>query len=71
MIVHMNNAPNKELVKEIRAALLLRDSSLTVWAEQHGIKCQNLTKTLSGLWTGPTARTVIEYAVKDIHGDRS
>lgn len=36
--------PSDDLLKRVRAALLLRDETLSSWARANGCKRQNLTK---------------------------
>ncbi|TYB81473.1 hypothetical protein [Maritimibacter fusiformis] len=55
-----NTNPSPELLKAVRAGLVLQGTSLSRWAEAHGVKRQNLTKALLGEWRGPKAQTLLE-----------
>lgn len=57
---HLNTTPSRQLLKEVRAALIMRESSLSEFARELGIKRQNLTKALVGEWKGPTATELVE-----------
>lgn len=61
--------PSAELLKAVRVKLLLRDVSLTVYAGQRGVKRQNLTKALLGVWRGPTARLLVQDVLDDLDED--
>ena len=61
-----SNTPSKELLKVVRAALILRGLSLSKWAELKGVKRQNLTKALDGTWTGPKASDLINEVLQDL-----
>lgn len=55
----VNTTPSPELLKAVRAALVLRGTSLNRWATENSVKRQNLTKALTGSWTGPKATILV------------
>ena len=62
--------PSRDLLKAVRAALLLRDHSLTSWAAQAGVKRQNLTAALLGTWKGPKASALVERVTSEVLASR-
>ncbi len=46
-------------MKEVRAALILKDSNLSKWAAANGVKRQNVSKALLGEWIGPKAEALV------------
>lgn len=62
----VNPTPSERLLKEVRAELVLRDSSLSQLALAVGVKRQNLTKALVGDWQGPKAKLVIETSLREM-----
>lgn len=60
----VNITPSVELLKALRARLILDDLSLTKWSEAHGIKRQNLRKALVGQWDGPKARNIVRLVCR-------
>lgn len=54
-----NITPLPELLKAVRAAMVLRGTSLHRWAAENDLKCQNLTKALTGSWSGPKATELV------------
>jgi lambda repressor-like predicted transcriptional regulator len=56
-------------LKAVRAQLILRDSSLSAWAQQNGVKRQNLRKALLGEWQGPKAAKLVERVFNDLLRD--
>jgi len=52
-----------DTAKSVRAALLLRDESLSSWSAKNGCKRQNLTKALVGEWRGPRASALVRKVV--------
>lgn len=64
-----NLTPSTDLLKAVRAQLILRDSSLSAWAEQNGVKRQNLRKALVGEWRGPKASKLVARVVNDLLRD--
>ena len=63
-MLDLNATPSQDLLKAVRAALVLRGSSLSKWSEQNGVKRQNLTKALVGEWKG-TKATLLLSALRD------
>ena len=62
--------PSRELLKAAKAALLLRDSSLSEFARSQGVARQNLCKALAGNWTGPRAASLVERTVETLELSR-
>ena len=62
------NTPGPELLKALRARLILENTSLTQWSAAKGIHRQNLTKALLGTWRGPTASKLVKDAIAAIEG---
>lgn len=56
--------PGRELLLKVRAGLVSKDSSLNAWAISQGRREPNVRAALTGLWTGPTARKVIQQAMQ-------
>ena len=69
-MIDLSHTPSPELLKAVRAALLLRGQSLTGWARANGVKRQNLCKALTGQWTGPGARTLVKQVRSDLKEDQ-
>ena len=66
MLTNANHTPSTGLLKEVRAALVLRDSSLSAISAEFGVKRQNLTKALVGEWTGPKADKLVRAVVNSL-----
>lgn len=66
MMTHQQHTPSDTLLKRVRVALLLRDDTLTGWANANGCKRQNLTKALNGKWKGPRANALVARIVADL-----
>ena len=54
-----NHTPSRQLLKEVRSVLILKDSSLSNLADELGLQRQNLTKALVGDWKGPKANRIV------------
>lgn len=61
----MHNSPSPELLKAVRAGLVLQGSSLSQWARENGVKRQNLTKALLGSWSGPKAKALVNQVAAE------
>lgn len=57
--------PSADLLQAVRAALVLRGSSLSAYAREIGVKRQNLRAALVGEWTGPKARALVRRVMVD------
>ena len=60
------HTPSTAFIKEVRARLILRGSSLSDWSRKNGVQRQNLTKALSGDWKGPKAEALIQLVKSDL-----
>lgn len=60
--------PSPELLKAVRAGLIIKGSSLSAWAMKNGVKRQNLTKALLGEWKGKKAAELINKVTSDAFG---
>ena len=58
---HLTLGP--QLVKALRARLVLEGSSLEKWAGENSVKRQNLCKALEGEWKGPKAQQLVQKAI--------
>lgn len=59
-------SPSPELRKVARAALILRDETLSSYARKLGIAPQNLSKALSGDWRGPRATALVKQVATEL-----
>jgi hypothetical protein len=50
----------RERHRRVRAAIVIRGSSLSAWCAANGATRQNADKALLGRWTGPKAAALIE-----------
>lgn len=48
--------PSLALYNEVRAAFILKGSSLGAWCRKNGFRIQNARATLTGTWNGPAGR---------------
>lgn len=60
--------PGPQSLKAVRGALICQGSSLSRWAEENGVKRQNLTKALLGQWNGPKGQAWFRAVVEDAMG---
>lgn len=56
--------PSPELLKAVRGGLIIQGTSLARWANDNGVKRQNLTKALLGDWKGQKAAQIVERVTK-------
>lgn len=56
--------PGLQLYNEIRAGLILKNTSLSVWCLAHGVKRQNARLALLGGWRGPKADRIVRQIIK-------
>ncbi|WP_374394609.1 hypothetical protein [Tabrizicola sp.] len=54
------STPSDELLKEIRAELVRRGTSLKAFCEQHGFVRQHVGQVVSGRRKGPRATMLVE-----------
>lgn len=53
-----------QLYNQIRAGLILKNTSLSVWCLAHGVKRQNVRLALLGGWRGPKADRIVRQLMK-------
>lgn len=51
--------------KRVRAAFLLRDSSLHAWCASNGIAMPNARAAMLQEWNGPRAKEVVRQIIRD------
>lgn len=64
-----NHKPSPELLKAVRAGLILKDSSLSKWSQENGHKRQNVTKAVTSDWQGPKAGALVEALIDYVFGE--
>lgn len=62
--------PSEQLLKEVRAALMLKGSSLSAVCKAHGLVRQNVSAALTGQWKGPKA-TALATSVFSLDMDKT
>jgi lambda repressor-like predicted transcriptional regulator len=55
-----HDIPSIELHRAVRAALVAKGQSLSEWCRDNGVQRQNAAAALTGRWTGPTAKALVE-----------
>lgn len=60
------HTPSPELLKEVRAHLVLKESSLNAFCREHGLTRQNVTSALRGDWRGPKATLLVDKVLDGI-----
>lgn len=60
------NTPSPALLKEVRAALVGRGTSLKAFCEQNGYTRQAVTAALSGTRTNPASRALAERFICEV-----
>jgi len=65
-MVDLSHDPSPELMRAVRAVLVLRGQSLGSWARANGVQRQNLCKAILGEWDGPKARDLIDRLRNDL-----
>ncbi|MEI2428671.1 hypothetical protein RDV84_00275 [Lysobacter yananisis] len=56
--------PSLELLRKVRAAFVLKDSTLKAWCRQNGIHMTNARNALIGSWNGPAGQAMRRRVVK-------
>lgn len=51
----MHFIPSEQVLKEVRAKLVLQGKSLSLFCREHRLVRQNVTAALTGQWVGPKA----------------
>ena len=64
----VNTTPGRELLKAVRASLVLKDQSISSWAKKNNVARQNLTKALLGEWSGPKATALVDKITSELNG---
>lgn len=68
MVAH-NPTPSDQLLKEVRAALILKGFTLSSFCQAHKLTRQNVSAALSGKWRGPKAEYLVKRVVTAVHED--
>ena len=68
-MVANNPTPSDQLLKEVRAALILKGFTLSSFCREHNLTRQNLSAALSGQWTGKKAGALVKHVVAIIYKD--
>ncbi|MGS4946966.1 hypothetical protein ACVDG3_15925 [Meridianimarinicoccus sp. RP-17] len=68
MMHEEHHKPGPQTLKAVRGALVVRGSSLARWADEKGVKRQNLTKAILGKWNGPKGQAWFRAVVEDVLG---
>ncbi|MDO6525787.1 hypothetical protein Q4519_08825 [Motilimonas sp. 1_MG-2023] len=55
--------PSRELYNQVRAAFILKGSSLSSWCGSNDIKQQNAMSCLVGTWNGPKGKALREKLI--------
>lgn len=66
MTDHANYRPSEQLLKVVRANLVLRGLSFAAYCRQSGLTRQNARSALLGNWTGPKAQETVRQIVADL-----
>jgi len=64
------HTPNPELLKRVRAALVLKGSSLNAFCRESGLTRQNVSAALAGNWRGPKASALVQLILAKVELDR-
>lgn len=70
MIDREDHRPPEQLLKVVRANLVLRGLSFAAYCRQAGLTRQNARSALLGNWTGPKAQQTIHQIVEDLGIER-
>lgn len=65
---HEHLKPGPQTLKAIRGALVVQGSTLSRWADENGVKRQNLTKAILGEWNGPKGQAWFSAVIEDVMG---
>lgn len=66
MIDAVDHTPSAELLKKVRAALIMRDLSFSKYCSDRGLTRQNAAAALVGKWTGPKAGILVDEILCDL-----
>ena len=66
MLISVDNTPSEELLKAVRAALLLKGLSFSAYCARRDLIRQNVAAALAGHWTGPKATRVVQEILHDL-----
>jgi len=50
--------PSKELLAQVRAAFVVRGTSMSAWCRENGVARQNARLSLLGGWDGPKGKAL-------------
>ena len=59
-------APGQPFYNEVRAGLILKNTTLSAWCLKNGVKRQNMQLALLGGWRGPRARRLVHRLMRDL-----
>lgn len=62
----VDTTPSGELLKIVRAALVMRGLSFSRYCVARGLVRQNAAAAISGRWTGPKATQLVECTLDDL-----
>lgn len=57
--------PSIQLAREVRAAFVLKGTTLKAWCRQNNLHFSNARNCLVGAWNGPAAQRLRARIVKD------
>lgn len=57
--------PSVQLAREVRAAFVLKGTTLKAWCRQNNMHFSNARTCLTGAWDGPAARRLRARILKD------
>lgn len=60
------DTPNPELLKRVRAALVLKGTSLNAFCRKNRLTRQNVSAALAGDWRGPKASALVQLVLAKI-----
>ena len=55
-----------QTMKVVRVRLMERDRSFSAYCRERGYTRQNLAAALSGRWTGPRAKALVDQVLADL-----
>lgn len=57
-------APSLELLRLVRAAFIVKDTTMKAWCRDNGIHLSNARNALIGSWNGPAGKAMRARIVK-------
>lgn len=66
MRAQTDNTPSAELLKRVRAALVLRGVSFSGYCAARGLTRQNAAAAICGKWKGPKATELVTSVLTDL-----